>query len=97
MKKFWHYLTTGLAIVVGLLLYLLKNKSNQLASYQTKLALIVTQKEADFLEIEIVQKLKEEKLLIKERQDFEDLLVELNNRRKELPGNKVDFEDYWNN
>lgn len=97
MKKIWQYITTGLAIVLGIVLYLLKRKNEQLAGYKAKLSLVITQNQADMLESEIKEKLNEEKLLIKEREDFEKLLIELKEKRDSLSSSNLNFEDYWNN
>lgn len=102
LKKTWHKVVLVLGAVIGFLLYWLSLKNKKLAAYKAKIELVKTQRQADLLEIEIKEIMTDRKLLKKEREDLEQALKLLEEKRNSLKGksNKKrtvkDVESYWN-
>ena len=92
------YIILALGAVVGVLLYSLKRKSEQLQATQSKLALANTQKEVDLIEVEIKQKMSERETTKQELADLQKSLDLIAEKRKNLSETKTDqeIEDYWN-
>jgi len=99
-KNIYANITIVLGVVIGLLLYYINLKNKEAKALKARIALANTQKEADLLEAEINEMLKERKLLNKEIDDLTKAMVQLAEQRKKISGdqtNKTDKEiqDYW--
>lgn len=86
---------------VGILLYFIKQKNKEVSDYKTQIDLAQTQKQADVIQSNINQKLSQNKLLDQEVKQYNGLLAQLEEKRKQLPeGNKdqdpSQVENYWN-
>lgn len=97
----WEYIVLGSAFVISVLLYILNLKNKELEAVKAKIELVKTQKEADALEAEILQKLLEKDLTKKELETLKKSLDFLDQKRQNLKkeGDLSDskIEDYWDN
>lgn len=99
LKNIWDKVLVVFGVVILFLLYLLKNKDNKINSLKAEIDLVDTEQQADELRNKI-SKLKEtDNTLLSEQQELDRLLLELDNKRKNLTKNKLtdkQKEDFWN-
>lgn len=99
LKNIWDKVLVVFGLVILFLLYLLKNKDNKINSLKAEIDLVDTEQQADELRNKI-SKLKEtDNTLLSEQQELDRLLLELDNKRKNLTKNKLtdkQKEDFWN-
>lgn len=102
LKDIWVKITLGLGAVVGFLLYYLSLKNRKINALKAEVELADTEKQADVLETKINGIKEDRKLIKKEVDEINKVLVDLDKKRekiKESHANKTDkeIEDYWEN
>lgn len=95
------YIAAGVMAVIGILIYLLKNKGKEINALKAQIDLADTQKKADLIDVQINQKLEQKDLLKKEQQELEKTAAQLAEKRKQLASEEAnkteeEAEDYWN-
>ena len=93
-----NILIAGLTVVVGALLYYISLKNKEIAGLKAASDLVSTQKQADQLQSQINQKLQQNGLLQQQINGYNQVLKQLEEKRKNLPeGDAKDVVNYWNN
>jgi len=90
-----------LGAIIGILVYIISLKSRQNNALKAKIELADTHKQADLIEVEIKEKLKDNTLLKKEVDNLNTALVQLENQRSKIEEKSKnqtpkEAEDYWN-
>jgi len=102
-KQIWGWLVAGVTGLVGLLLYMLTRKGEEINSLKAKVAIASTEKEADALETEIKAAASRKNNLKKQNEELDKTLAELETKRKKIKvevSNMTDpkaISDYWDN
>lgn len=91
------YILLALGAIVGVLIYTLSRRSEQLASAKAKLDLADTHKEVDLIEAEIKQKQQQRDLGKVEQKALDQALDLLAKKRQSITEAKTDqeIEQYW--
>lgn len=102
LKQIWGYVAAGVMAVVGILLYVLQRKNEQIDSLNAKVGLVDTQKEADVIETQIKQAQAKSDNLAKENTELAKTAAALDTKRADVDQKMADMKDpkqvadYWN-
>jgi len=102
LSKFWGYIVAGILGLISILAYIIKAKSDQVASLQAQALLANTKEKVSKIDGEI-KKLKESKELVKEDliklEATEETLKDKKTKiaKKQGAKNNKEIEDYWKN
>jgi hypothetical protein len=83
--------------IIGLLVFYIKMKNREIESFKSQIDLTKTNKQADLLEAQINQKLQQNNLLQKEVDGYNQVLNQLQEKRKSIPEGDKNPEDFWKN
>lgn len=102
LKKYWGYLATGLAGILGIVFYVLNRRGKEIDSLHAQIALADTEKKADILESQITELKADKNNLDKHNQELDKALAAVQNKRTEIAATQKELKDpkaiadYWN-
>lgn len=103
LKEIWGYIAAGIVAIVGILVYIITRKGEEINALKAKIDMSETQKEADVIETEIKQAKARKDNLTKQNQELDKSLEQLKEKRKEIKKNvesltdPEDIANYWDN
>lgn len=102
IKEIWGWVAGAVVGLVGLILYVLSRRGDEINALKAKINLADTTKKADALESEIKQAQKRKDNLAKENKELNKTLVELDLKREDIKKKTSEMTDpqaiadYWN-
>lgn len=102
LKEIWGYVVAGVVGLIGVLVYIVTRRGDEINKLKSKVALTETQKQADALEVEIKQAQENKANLKKENQELDKTLQQLDSKREEIKKDVAELKDpkaiadYWN-
>ena len=103
LTNFAHSISCNLVLILGTivatLVFFLKMKNNEINDLKAQVSIINDQKQADILETTVKQKLQDNSLLQKQIDGYNEVLQQLEEKRKTLPEGDKNSDDssFWNN
>jgi hypothetical protein len=97
----WAKVAAAATILFGIMWYIINLRGKKVNELQAKLDLADTHKKVDLIEVEIKAKLEDNKVLDKERQEYDNMLKALEDKRNNIPKDQSgktpqQAEEYWN-
>jgi septal ring factor EnvC (AmiA/AmiB activator) len=102
LKKYWAAIAGAVIGFIGLLMWLLSNKKDEINSLNAQVSLAKTDKEADVLEAQIKEMKDNKDNLQKHNDELDKSLQAVQQKRNEIIADQKDVTDpkeiaaYWN-
>ena len=100
LKQLWGYIIGAVGLVIAVLVYYLGLKNKQINALKAEVELADTKNKVTVIETEVKLKKEQIKGNVKEVQELDKLLVQLEEKKKEIARNSgasttKQIEDFW--